>query len=58
MESNPYVELAFWKALINNDVHINQLMWMDESYICRLSANRKKGWALRYELIYSTIICK
>lgn len=50
-ESNPYVELLFWKAIEMNDIHINQLMWMDESYICRLSSNRRKGWALRFVYI-------
>lgn len=45
-ESNPRVELAFWYSLTANNIHINQLIWFDESYICRLNGNRKRGWSV------------
>ena len=48
-EANPWVELSFWDCLSRNNTNINQFMWFDESYICRLSGNRKRGWSLMYE---------
>ena len=49
-ESNPFAELAFWCCLSRHDIHINQLVWIDESYLCRTSGNRKRGWSLMYVL--------
>lgn len=48
VESDPLVELFFWNWLDNHAFHIDQLMWLDESYLCALSANRKYGWALKF----------
>ena len=47
-EANPLLEIGFWFALSGNNVNINQLIWYDESYICRLSGNRTRGWSLKY----------
>ena len=47
-EANPLVEIGFWTSLTRNRININQLIWYDESYICRLSGNRRRGWALKY----------
>ena len=46
-EANPLAEIAFWNDLTSNNIHINQLVWIDESYICRTSGNRRYGWSLR-----------
>ena len=47
-EANPYVELGFWAGLSRHNIHINQLVWIDESYLCRTSGNRTRGWGLRH----------
>ncbi len=47
-EANPNVELAFWYILTVNNVNINSIIWLDESYICRNSGNRRRGWSLRF----------
>ena len=53
-EANPLLELGFWYSLSHSNINIRQLIWFDESYICRLSGNRKRGWSLRY-VCYNSI---
>ena len=48
-EANPLLEIGFWFALSHNNINIRQLIWFDESYICRLSGNRTRGWSLKYD---------
>ena len=49
-EADPSVELQFWRCMEANNIHVNQLVWFDECYICRKSGNRTRGWSLRYGL--------